>query len=58
MFDLKSFLWYAVLIGITTAYLILMAGVRSAKRHNLTYHSRSKKGVKTGVKNRGQIFCC
>jgi uncharacterized membrane protein YozB (DUF420 family) len=41
MFDLKSFLWYAVLIGITSAYLILMAGVRSAKRHHLTYHSRS-----------------
>ncbi|MBI3351473.1 MAG: DUF420 domain-containing protein [Nitrospirae bacterium] len=41
MFDLKSFLWYAVLIGITSAYLILIAGVRSAKRHNLAYHSRS-----------------
>lgn len=41
MIELKSFLWYAVLIGITSAYLILMAGVRSAKKQNLTYHSRS-----------------
>lgn len=41
MIELKSFLWYAVLIGITIAYLILIAGVRSAKKHNLAYHSRS-----------------
>jgi uncharacterized membrane protein YozB (DUF420 family) len=41
MIELKSFLWYVVLIGITAAYLILMLGVRSAKTHNLPYHSSS-----------------
>lgn len=41
MTDLKTILWYAVLVGITGAYLILIAGVRSAKKHNLIYHSRS-----------------
>jgi putative membrane protein len=41
MVELKSILWYAVLIGITSAYLILIAGVKWAKRRNLAYHSRS-----------------
>jgi putative membrane protein len=41
MFDLKSILWYTVLSGITLAYLILMFGVRSAKRHNVAYHSKA-----------------
>jgi putative membrane protein len=41
MTELKTFLWFTVLIGITAAYFTLIAGVRSAKKHNLTYHSRS-----------------
>ena len=31
--DLKSLRWYGVLASITTAYLVTMAGVRSAKQH-------------------------
>ena len=38
--DLKSLLWYGVLISITAAYLVAMAGVRSAKQHVVSHHSR------------------
>ena len=34
--DLKSGLWYGVLISITAAYLVAMAGVRSAKQHEVS----------------------
>lgn len=38
--DMKSVLWYAVLTCITAAYLTAMAGVRSAKAHDVSHHSR------------------
>lgn len=38
--DTKSLLWYTVLGSLTLGYLIAMAGVRSAKKHNLLHHSR------------------
>ena len=38
--ELKTLLWYGVLISITTAYLIALAGVRSARRHDVAHHSR------------------
>ncbi|MBI1823555.1 MAG: DUF420 domain-containing protein [Nitrospirae bacterium] len=41
MIHLKQLFWYGVLAGITVGYLILIFGVRSAKRHNVPYHSRS-----------------
>lgn len=38
--DLKSWLWYGALTSITAAYLVAMAGVRSAKQHEVSHHSR------------------
>lgn len=38
--DLKTLLWYAVLGSMTGAYLAALAGVRSARRHDVEYHSR------------------
>lgn len=38
--DLKTLLWYGVLVSITGAYLTAMAGVRSATRHDVSRHSR------------------
>lgn len=38
--DLKTLLWYAVLGSITGAYLVALAGVRAAHRHDVTHHSR------------------
>jgi len=38
--DLKSLLWYAVLTSLTCAYLVALAGVRSAKDHDVPHHSR------------------
>jgi len=38
--DLKSMLWYGVLISLTAAYLVAMAGVRAAKQHQVAHHSR------------------
>lgn len=38
--DMKSWLWYGVLTSITAAYLVAMAGVRSAKQHEVSHHSR------------------
>ncbi|NOS78053.1 MAG: DUF420 domain-containing protein [Nitrospira sp.] len=38
--DLKSILWYAVLTSITGAYFVALAGVRSAKVHDVPHHAR------------------
>ncbi|MFZ5861409.1 MAG: DUF420 domain-containing protein [Nitrospirota bacterium] len=38
--DVKSLLWYGVLLSVTGAYVIAMAGVRSARRHDVSRHSR------------------
>jgi uncharacterized membrane protein YozB (DUF420 family) len=38
--DLKNWLWYGVLSSLTAAYLVAMAGVGSAKRHEVSHHSR------------------
>ena len=38
--DMKSWLWYGVLTSFTAAYLVAMAGVRSAKQHEVSHHSR------------------
>ena len=38
--DLKTLLWYAVLGSITGAYLVALAGVRAAHRHDVAHHSR------------------
>ena len=37
--DLKTILWYLVLFSVTAAYLIVLAGVRSAKTHDVSHHS-------------------
>ena len=37
--NLKSILWYLVLFSVTAAYLIVLAGVRSAKTHDVSHHS-------------------
>lgn len=37
--DLKTILWYLVLFSVTAAYLIVLAGVRSAKTHDVPHHS-------------------
>jgi uncharacterized membrane protein YozB (DUF420 family) len=38
--DLKTILWYGVLVSMTGAYLTAMAGVWSAKQHEVIRHSR------------------
>ncbi len=38
--DFKSILWYAVLTSITGAYFVALAGVRSAKAHDVPHHAR------------------
>lgn len=37
--DLKTILWYLVLSSLTVAYLIVLAGVRAAKSHDVSHHS-------------------
>ncbi len=37
--DLKTILWYLVLFSMTAAYLIVLAGVRSARSHDVSHHS-------------------
>ena len=38
--DMKTILWYGVLLSITGAYLVALSGVRSAKQRDVTVHSR------------------
>ncbi len=38
--DVKTMLWYGVLVSITTAYMVALAGVRSAKNHDIPHHSK------------------
>ena len=38
--DMKTMLWYGILISITGAYLTALNGVRSAKHHDVPHHSR------------------
>lgn len=38
--DLRTTLWYGVLSSVTIAYLVAMAGVRSAKQHDVPHHAR------------------
>ncbi len=38
--DIKTMLWYGVLASITTAYMVALAGVRSAKNHDVPHHSK------------------
>lgn len=38
--DAKTLLWYGVLASLTAAYLVTLAGVRSARQHDVAYHSR------------------
>lgn len=38
--ELKSILWYAVLSSITGAYFVALSGVRAAKAHDVSHHSR------------------
>ena len=37
--DLKTIVWYLVLSSLTVAYLVVLAGVRSAKSHDVSHHS-------------------
>jgi uncharacterized membrane protein YozB (DUF420 family) len=38
--DLKTLLWYLVLSSVTAAYLVVLAGVRAARSHDVSHHSR------------------
>ena len=38
--DLKTVVWYGVLLSITTAYLVALAGARSARHHEVSAHAR------------------
>ncbi len=38
--DAKTVLWYGVLFSVTGAYLVALAGVRSARHHDVAHHSR------------------
>lgn len=38
--EMKAVLWYAVVAAISAAYVVALAGVRAAKRHDLGPHSR------------------
>ena len=37
--DVKPLLWYLVLSSLTVAYLVVLAGVKAAKSHDVTHHS-------------------
>ena len=37
--DFKTILWYLVLTSLTVAYLVVLAGVRAAKSHDVSHHS-------------------
>ena len=36
--DIKTILWYLVLSSVTVAYLVVLAGVRAAKSHDVSHH--------------------
>jgi uncharacterized membrane protein YozB (DUF420 family) len=38
--DVKTILWYLVLTSVTVAYLVVLAGVQSARSHDVSHHSR------------------
>ncbi|MBX3236301.1 MAG: DUF420 domain-containing protein [Nitrospiraceae bacterium] len=38
--DPKSWLWYGVVATITVAYVVALAGIRAAKHHDVSHHSR------------------
>jgi|CXWL01.1.fsa_nt_gi uncharacterized membrane protein YozB (DUF420 family) len=38
--EMKQFLWYSVLGSVTLGYLIAMVGIRAAKQHDVSHHSR------------------
>ena len=38
--DFNTILWYVVLSTLTAAYLIVLSGVRAAKCHDVSHHSR------------------
>ena len=38
--DLKTIVWYGVLLSITAAYLVALAGARSARHHEVSAHAR------------------
>lgn len=38
--DLKTVVWYGVLLSITAAYLVALAGARSARHHEVSTHAR------------------
>ena len=38
--EMKTLLWYGALGSVTLAYVIALAGVRSAQTHDVTHHSR------------------
>ena len=37
--ELKTILWFLVLSSVTVAYLVVLAGVRSARSHDVSHHS-------------------
>lgn len=38
--DIKSLLWYGVLISVTAGYGVALAGVKAARNHDVSHHSR------------------
>jgi len=38
--DMKTIVWYGVLVSITTAYLVALVGARSARHHEVPAHAR------------------
>ena len=37
--DLKTIIWYLVLLSVTIAYLVVLAGVLAARAHDVSHHS-------------------
>ena len=37
--DIKTILWYLMLSSVTVAYLVVLAGVRAARSHDVSHHS-------------------
>ena len=38
--EAEDFIWYGIICTITVAYAFTLGGVRAARRHNITHHSR------------------